>query len=187
MPHSIVPTFVAIRQLVLHPILSFVVPVISNHLTLKCFPYELNWTVLEPAASMATVVPLVPMQDHSANMCFSHSTTSLRQSSCQDDPDSYPYTLRNIDQFEFLVCLRAPCNFAKSFLPFSFPLFLLLHLPFLGLPLSLPLSCLPLPLPVPGLPLVLSSVPDHPLRLIVLQVFSFLSTMSRHVTVSSTP
>ena len=57
---------------------------------------------------MAIVLPLVPMQDQSTNLCSSHSTISLRQSSCQSDPNSCPSTLCLIDWFVFLVCLRAP-------------------------------------------------------------------------------
>ena len=58
----------------------------------------LDWTVLEPAASLATVLPLAPMEDQSTNLCSSHSTTS---------PASVQLSACILDWFVFLVCLRA--------------------------------------------------------------------------------
>ena len=129
---------------------------------------------------MATVLPLAPMQDQSTNLCSSHSTTSLRQSSCQRDPNACPSTLCIVDRFVFLVCLRAPpfreilssiscrvvcpflcsCScpypvcFALSFVLFAFALARL------------------------AFGFVVRARPST--RLIVLHVFSFLSTTSRH-------
>ena len=135
---------------------------------------------------MATVVLLVPMQDHSTNLCSSRSTTSLRQSRFQRGPNSCPSTLCVFDRFVCLVCLRAP-PFREILLPFLAVLFALsvVLAPLLGLLLSLPLSCMHVPLP--DLPLVFIVRARPSTRLIVLQAVGFLSTISRHVTVSSTP
>ena len=72
---------------------------------------------------MATIVPLVPTQEHSTNLYSSRSITSLHQSSCQRDP---------------LCVLRVVVllHFIKSFLPFLAVLFTLAFvLPVTGMPL----------------------------------------------------
>ena len=124
----------------------------------------LDWTVLEQVASVAPVVPLVPMQGQSTNPCSSRSTTSLRQSSCQCDPNMYPSILRHRNQFVRLACRRAPpFRDIRSSLSCRGVYPFLCSCSCLCPCQTLALSCLPLPLPVLGLPLPLSSVPDHPL------------------------
>ena len=198
--------FVTIRHLVLNPISSPVVPIIAPIsdtfvLFTSLLPSSTDNTHIvkppniemlppcvvgqEPAASMATVLPPAPMQDQSTNLCSSRSTTSLRQSSCQRDPNSCPTTLCILDRFVFPVCLRAPPFREIPFFPCSCSCclpFARIALLLLLLPLSCPCLCL-----LPGLAFgfVVRARPST--RLIVLHVFSFLSTISRHVAVNSTP
>ena len=74
--------------------------------------------------SMATVLPLAPMQVQTTNLYSSRPTTGLRQSSFLRDPNSCPSTLCVIDRFVFLVCLRAP-PFREILSPFLAVLFAL--------------------------------------------------------------
>ena len=74
-PTSVVPTFVphfvTTRHLVLNPIFVPTVTPRTSSIHPTCCLHALDWTVLEPAASVATVVPLVHMQGQSANLCSS--------------------------------------------------------------------------------------------------------------------
>ena len=106
-------------------IVPIVVPIFSSaHLTLKCCLRALDWTVLEQVASVATVVPRVPMQGRSTNLCSSRSNTGLHQSSCQRDPTH----VRPLCGFLTHLCLLfvfVPLHFWRSFLPFLAVLFAL--------------------------------------------------------------
>ena len=131
---------------------------------------------------MSTVLPVAPMQDQSTNLCSSNSTASLRQSSCQRDPNSCPSLC-----FLFVFVLH---QFVKSSLPFLAVLFALsftLALTFSLTWIAFALACVLLAFARAGLAFdfIVRSRPS--IRLIVLPVLSSLWTISHHVTVGSTP
>ena len=98
-------------------------------------------------------------------LCSSHSTTSLRQSSCQRDPNPCPSTLCILHRFFLFVFV--PLHFVKSFLPF------LAVLCALSFALALARHAFALAFALAGLAFgfVVRARPST--RWVVLQVFSF--------------
>ena len=133
---------------------------------------------------MANVVPIAPVQGQPTNLRSSRSSTSLRQSSCQRDPNSCPSI--------FCVILTGLCVL-RVVVPLHFVVFVLsslavvLTLSFvLVLALALAFVVLAFALARAGLAFAFVVCARPSTCLVVLQVFGFLSTVSRHMTVNST-
>ena len=120
--------------------------------------HALIWTVLEPAASVATVLPHAPMQDHSTNLCSSHCISPVVSVISTRVRPLWLLT------FSFALVLASALTrhaFAFAFVLFAFALARL------------------------AFGFVVRARPST--RWVVLHVFSFLSTFSRRVAVNSTP
>ena len=128
----------------------------SNHQTLKWSSHALDWTVLEQVASVATVVPLVPMQGQPqicAPIARPPVCTSPAVGVVPTRVRSHCVLLTGLCFLRVFV----PLHLVKSFLPFLVVLFTLCFV--------LVLACQACLCPCPCLACLcfLSSVPDHPI------------------------
>ena len=77
-----------------------------------------NWAVLESTVEVAIVMPLAPRRIRPTSLCSSHSTTNLRQSICQRDPQLVSVQLCVLLTSLCFLLVFVPLHLVKSFLSF---------------------------------------------------------------------